>query len=198
MGDVNGYLILPHVMGALEKRAPHVSLTTRHLPPDDTLEALDADELDFAISTGFSPPKSIRSVSLLADEMVCVMRKGHPALKKPLTTKGFLALRHIKIAQSIVDEDIARQHLERDVVLNIPHWLVALSVVESTDLVTSLSRRMASLFNTRGQFELRPLPVGHERFHWCMYWHRRYDEHPAHRWMRDLITEVCGNIAAPE
>lgn len=197
MGDVSESLMLPGMLKALEEKAPRISLTLRHLPPPETLKAFDSDEIDFAISTGLSPPKSIRHVDLLEDEMICIMRKGHPAAKRPLTLKVFLALKHVQIAQSIVDEDFAKQHLSRDIVLNIQHWLVAPLVIESTDLVTSVSRRMANLFNARGKLVLRPLPFARQHFHWRLYWHRRYEDHPAHRWIREVVVQACAGLAAP-
>jgi len=197
MGDVNESLMLPGILKAMEEKAPRISLTVRHLPPPATLKALDSDDIDFAVSTGFAPPKSIRHVDLLEDEMICIMRRGHPAAKRPLTLKAFLALKHVRIAQSIVDEDFARQHLSRDIVLDIPHWLVAPLVIESTDLVTSVSRRMANLFNARRQLALRPLPFARQHFHWRLYWHRRYDDHPAHKWMREVVVRACAALPAP-
>jgi len=196
VGDVNESLILPSILNALEKEAPHVRLTVTHMPPAETLKALDSDEIDFAISTGISHPKSVRTVDLLDDEMICLMRQGHPAAQQPLTLKALLALRHIKISQSIFDENLAKQQLTREIMLHIPQWLSAPFIVESTDFVAVVSRRMANLFNVRGQFELRPLPVGHPHFKWSMYWHRRHDQHPAQKWMRALVAQVCDRIKA--
>jgi len=198
MGDVNESLILPRILNALEKEAPHISLRVTHMPTAETLKALDSDEIDFAISTGISHPKSVRATELLNDEMICLMRKGHPAARQPLTLKALLSLRHIKIAQSIFDESLAKQQLTREIVLDIPQWLAAPFIVESTDFVAVVSRRMANLFNVRGQFELRPILAGRPTFKWCMYWHRRYDQHPAQKWMRTLIVRVCDKIRNAE
>jgi DNA-binding transcriptional LysR family regulator len=123
------------------------------------------------------------------------MRKGHAAAQRPLTLKTFLSLRQMKIAQSIFDEELARQQLNREIMLNLPHWLIAPLVVESTDFVTVVSRRMANLFNTRHQLLLRPLPFGNQTFQWRMYWHRRHDEHPAHKWMRQLVIRACNALS---
>ena len=199
MGDMNEMLILPSILRGLEQSAPRIALSIRHLPPLETVKALDADEIDFAISAGLAHPKSIRSANLLEDEMVCIMRSDHPASRRPLTLKVFLALKHIKIAQSMadtrfIDDELSRQRLKRDIVLNIPHWLAAPSVVECTDLVTAISRRMARRINERGQFAIRPLPLRGQNLVWRLYWHRRHDEHPAHKWMRELVMHVCAPL----
>lgn len=199
MGDMNEFLVLPSVLRTMEKEAPGVALTVNHLSPAETVKALDSGEVDFGISALLTHPKSIRSVDLLTDRMVCIMRRGHPCAKKPLTLGAFLKLRHINIVQAIADtrfveDELARRGLRRNVVLNIPHWLAAPAIVETTDLVTALSERMARRFNQGGQFVLRELPIGKRDLVWRLYWHRRYDALPAHMWMRDMVRRVCAGI----
>jgi DNA-binding transcriptional LysR family regulator len=201
MGDMNEFLVLPSVLRTLEKEAPGVSLAVSHLSPANTLKALDSGEVDFAVSALLSHPKSIRSLDLLKDRMVCIMRSGHPCAKKPLTLAAFLKLRHINIVQAIADtrfveDELTRRGLRRNVVLNIPHWLAAPSIVEDTDLVAAVSERMARRLNTRGQFVLRELPIGKRELVWRLYWHRRFDTAPAHLWMRDMIHRVCAEVQA--
>jgi DNA-binding transcriptional LysR family regulator len=48
--------------------------------------------------------------------------------------------------------------------------------------------------NRDGRFVVRPLPVGGTEFSWRLYWHRRYDARPAHRWIRELFEEAAGEI----
>ncbi len=194
MGDVNESLILPALLKVIEKEAPKVSLKVLHLPVSETLKALDAQEIDFAISAGLSHPVSIRSTPVLEDEMICIMRKGHPAEHRPLTQKAFLALRYINIAQSIFDEQLSKQNLRRDVLLSVPQWLVAPFIVESTNLVTVISRRMASLFNVRKTLALRPLQFGSQLFQWRMYWHQRHDAHPGQKWAREAVIRACTGL----
>lgn len=199
MGDMNEFLVLPAIARELEKRAPNISLEIRHLPPLETVRALDADEVQFAVSTGLEHPRSIRSVELLKDEMVCIMRREHPSARYPLSLSRFLALKHIRIVQTASDTRFVDEHLSREprrqVALSIPHWLVAPSLVESTDLVTVISRRFARSINARDQFEVRALPVGPKSFSWQLYWHSRYDAHPAHNWMRALVQRACAKLA---
>jgi DNA-binding transcriptional LysR family regulator len=106
-----------------------------------------------------------------------------------------LGLRHIKIAQTTADMRLVDGYLSQDtaqeVRLNIPHWLAAPAVVESTDLVTAISRRMAAIVNIDDRFAVRPLPMGPREFFWRIYWHSRYDADPAHTWMRDLVRRAC-------
>jgi DNA-binding transcriptional LysR family regulator len=182
-------------------RVYRLTCNVQHLSPSTTIRALDKDDIDFAISVRLSHPKSIRYIDLLPDKMVCILRKHHPLAQCPWTPDVFLKLRHIKIVQDaadtrFVDDDLTRQQAGRNIVLNIPHWLAAPALVEHTDLVTAISERMARRINDHGQFILRPLPLGSSDLVWRLYWHRRYDTHPAHVWMRELIRRSCKSIRA--
>src|SRR5690606_29124318 len=128
----------------------------RHLPPLETVRALDADDVHLAVSTGLEHSKSIRSVKLLDDKMVCIMRRDHPAAASPLTLKAYLTLNHIRTVQTASDTRLVDEHLsgriKRRVMMTIPHWLAAPALVAQTDLVAAISLRMANLVNTDGTF----------------------------------------------
>lgn len=195
MGDMNEVLFLPSLLHELEKQAPNITVTVQHLPPSETVRALEASAIDFAVSALIKHSKSVHSLELAKDRMVCVMRKDHPAAAQRLTTRAFLALRHLRIVQSagdmrFVEEALFRAGLQRRVTATTPHWLAASYLVETTDLVTALSESMVRRLNVDGRFAVRPLPVGGGEFSWRLYWHRRFDGRPAHRWIRSLFEQL--------
>jgi DNA-binding transcriptional LysR family regulator len=197
MGDLNEVLFLPQLLHMLQERAPHMTLTVAHLSPSETIRALEASTIDFAVSALIKHSKSVRSIELAKDRMVCVMRKGHPAADSRLTMRDFLSLRHLRIVQSagdvrFVEEALSRKGLRRRVMATTPHWLAASYMVERSDLVTALPESMMRRLNRDGRFVVRPLPVGGNEFSWRLYWHRRYDARPAHRWIRELFEAAAG------
>jgi DNA-binding transcriptional LysR family regulator len=199
MGDLHGLLLLPAIMARVEREAPGVALNVVHLPPLRTVEALEADELDFAISTELRHPKSVLSQALYTDRMACVFRTGHPLTGLELTLKRFLSCLHVKVSQSpvdtrFIDDALSRRGLKRKIALNVEHWLAAPYIVQRTDLVTAMWRRMALAGDGDGKLTMCDLPFGPEEFTFDLYWHRRYEAHPAHRWMRNLVGEVCRSL----
>jgi DNA-binding transcriptional LysR family regulator len=202
MGDMNEVLFLPALLHSLEKEAPGITLTVQHLPPSETVRALEASAIDFAVSALIKHSKSVHSMELAKDRMVCVMRRDHPAAKaNRLTTRTFLGLRHLRIVQSagdmrFIEEALFRHGLQRKVMATTPHWLAASYLVETTDLVTALSESMVRQLNVDGRFAVRPLPVGGAEFSWRLYWHRRFDARPAHCWIRTKLEEIVGTIVA--
>ena len=199
MGDMNEFLFLPHILLAMQEESPNITIKVNHLSPMETIKALDNGEIDFAISTKLKHPKSIQSIDLLEDKMVCIMNKKHPLANEELQVNNFTNLRHINIVQSVIDtrfidEDLSNLQLERNVVLNIPHWLAAPAIVEHTNLVAAISDRMAQQLKSKYQFVIKSLPVGESKFHWKLYWHKRYDSDPPQKWLRELVRKVCSTL----
>ncbi len=196
MGDMNEVLFLPELLRRLQDRAPNISLTVQHLAPSETVGALEASAVDFAVSALIKHSKSVHSLELAKDRMVCVMRKDHPAATGRFTAGDFLALRHLRIVQSagdtrFVEEALSKRGLRRKVMATTPHWLAASYLIERSDLVTALSESMIGRLNGDGRFAVRRLPIGGAEFSWRLYWHRRYDARPAHRWLRAMFEQVA-------
>jgi DNA-binding transcriptional LysR family regulator len=196
MSDVIGFLFLPGMIAALEKAAPSIALEISHLPPSETLDALDGDRIDLAVSMGLQHGGAIKELPILEDRMMCLVRDGHP-LQSKNDLDAFLAHRHLRIAMSptdsrFVDNILASLGRSRDVAINIPHWLLAPTLVRVSNLVAVMPGRLAqSVMRETGGLAIVKLPFATESFDWTIYWHRRHDKRAAHIWFRELIATVA-------
>jgi DNA-binding transcriptional LysR family regulator len=199
MSDLVGYLALPHIAQHLRSEAPAMVLNIVHISPEATVIALEADELDFALSMDLSHGKSIRAEPLFTDRMCCVMRADHPLAKLELTLTRFLKYRHMRVAMSptdirFVDNVLAELGQRRRVALTVPHWLLVPRTLVETDLLAVVSGKLAEQFTGAGEIIAKPLPFESQPFDWQIYWHRRYDKSVAHTWMRQTVMEVCATL----
>lgn len=197
MSDILACLILPLLM-ARRPDAARVGYNILHLPPAQTVEALERDEIDVAISMGLDHANSIRSHKLLRDRMVCLMRKAHPAARGGLTFERFIAQQHMKVSMSptdlrFVDEALAERGHRRVIALNVPHWLLVPHVLKTTDLLAVMPGHLATALIDDG-LRMEELPFKSAPFHWMMYWHRRHDQSRANRWLREEIGAVCDGL----
>lgn len=195
LSDFLGNLLLPLLMDRIGHAAPHVFLDVVHLSPLQTCDALERNEIDVAVSMGLEHAATIRRQQLFRDRMVCVMRPTHPLARGNLSLKRFLAARHLKVSMSpsdfrFVDDVLARTDGRRDIALNVPHWLLVPQVVAGTDCVAVMPETFASAIKEVALVQ-RPLPFASEPFDWCLYWHRRHQNDPANRWLRERIVEAC-------
>lgn len=197
MSDLVGALVLPSMMARIRAKAPGLAIEILHLPPEETVAALEADQLDLAVSMHLRHRNTIRSTSLFTDRMVCLMREGHPLGTGTVTMKKFLAFSHVRVAMSPTDirfvDSVLGKGLQRDVALTVPHWLLVPRILASTDLITVMSERAARQFVDSGTV-MRPLPFPAGQFDWTMYWHRRHEHSRAHQWLRGQMQAVSREI----
>jgi DNA-binding transcriptional LysR family regulator len=196
-------VLLPRLLARVWGEAPGVDVRVSNLgsePNDDLAE----DRVDLAIGvTGQfgdpEPPQGVRLKRVLSDRFVCVVREGHPIIKRRLSLDEFVALPHALVAPrgasgSIVDTALARLGKKRRVACEVPHFLVAPHVVRETDLVLTLAERVArSLGPMLGLRQLAP-PLALEGFSMSMVWHERQHADAAHAWLRAAIASVAKEL----
>ena len=191
MSDILAHLILPGLL-ARRPAASRIAFNIVHTPPADTLNALERDEIDLAVSMGLEVPSSIRAAKLLDDRMVCLMRRDHPLARGRLTLARFLAQGHVKVSISptdmrFVDDVLAERGQRRRIALNVPHWLVVPHVLEGSDLLAVLPRRLPDAVEG-DRLTAHELPFRSQPFAWTMYWHRRHDRSRPSLWLREQVA----------
>lgn len=196
MSDLLSLLILPGLSERLSRDAQGITIETVHLSPEATLDALETNRVDMAVSTGLAVPKSIEEAALQDDEVVVIARSGHPAADSIASMDGFLAQRHVKIAQSPIDDRFADRQLAesgraREIALTVPHWLVVPEIVACSDLVATLPLSIARRFAADGRIALHRPPFERTALRWSLYWHRRHSGDAGHSWLRNAVADAA-------
>jgi DNA-binding transcriptional LysR family regulator len=199
--SVNNYaavVLAPPLVAAVTAAAPSVQLDLRPSGTLDIVEQLDRGDLDLAVGSLDNPGERFATAPLLEDPFVMVMRRGHPASRRKLTAVAFAALPHLEISSSgedtrFIDRWLSERGGERRIALRAP-YLSAAPILVQSDLVATLSRRIAQEFVRNHPLQIRQPPYDPPRVRTSMLWHRRLDRHPAHRWLRDVILSVTKNL----
>jgi len=198
LSDVLSYLVLPQLCADIADAGRGLGLDVVHLPPLQTVDALEKDDIDLAVSMELQHSTSIKSETAFADKMVCVMRKSHRLASRRLTLDTFLAERHVRVSMSptdlrFVDDVLAERRLKRNTALNVPHWLVVPQILRHTDYLAVMPARLADKFAQKA-LVVRDLPFASAAFEWKLYWHRRHDDNPAILWLRTQFRTACQSL----
>lgn len=196
-------VVLPRLLATLSREAPGVDVRVASLG-SRAFEHLGEGRSDIAIGVVGAmgepiPPRGIRSRRLLTDDFVCVVREGHPRLKKRLSLDDFVSLSHALVAPrgksgSVVDTALAKLGKTRRVAVEVPHFLVAPHIVRETDLILTLARRVArALAPLLGLRQLAP-PLELPGFSMAMVWHERQHNDPAHVWLRAVVASAAAEL----
>lgn len=198
---VNNYAAVVSVgpiLATVRAQAPTVRLS---LVPSGTLnltDRLDRGELDLALSGRAIDGERFASQQVIEDRFVAVLRSGHPALRKRLTAGALAELGHLGISSSgenldFVDAFFKARKSARFVASDVP-YLSAGAVLVQSNLVAILGRKLAMEFRRAYPIEIRELPFEAPVLQSMMSWHRRFDDVPAHRWLRSTIIGAATTL----
>jgi len=197
---INNYaavVVAPPLVTAVSSAAPSVQLDLRPSGTLDVIECLDRGDLDLAIGSLDSFGERFACTQLLEDEFVMVMRRRHPAGRGALSAKVLAGLTHLDPPTGentdFLDAWLSERGLTRRIALRAP-YLSARAILSRSDLAATLSRRIAQEFVRSDRLQIHELPVKSPVVRTTMLWHRRLDEHPAHRWLRDRIVAATKNL----
>lgn len=179
--------------------APRVSLRFVPNAPDDA-QALREGSVDLAVGIYGELPPELRTRQLLTDRFVCVVREGHPTVKRRLTLADFLALEHLQVAPrgqpgGYLDDVLAAKGLTRRVARAVPFFLGALQLVARTDYVLTVSERIARAMGPALGLKLFEPPLPLAPYALKLVWHPRFDGDAAHGWLREVMLRAAKHTA---
>jgi DNA-binding transcriptional LysR family regulator len=180
------------VVAAVRAQGPKVRLSLLPSGTLDLVDKLDHGELDLAISAREPVGERFASRLLIEDRYVVALRSGHPALRSKLTAASLADLQHLAISSSGEALEFLDQ-VRRSVALDVP-YLSAGAVLVQSNLAAILGRKLAQEFRRAHPIEIRELPFEAPRLRSVMMWHRRFDDMPAHRWLRETIIAATATL----
>lgn len=160
----------------------------RNLRYGETWLALDHERLTDA---------DYRSEILFEDRFVVISRRGHPRIPDVLRLEDLEKLEHVVIGwggdytHSPSELRLDRLGVRRRVGLSVPTLATLPLVVENQDLVATATEKVARYFARSFAIDIHPMPVAVPPLPVYMVWHRSFDNHEGHSWLRGLLKEIC-------
>jgi DNA-binding transcriptional LysR family regulator len=192
--DYAEMITMPRLLPVLREKAPGVDVVSLFLG-DDVERAVQARDIDLAVVTQLRGLSGILQQRIRHEEMVVLLRRGHPALRKRLTARSYAELDHVLVTPrglpgSAVDSALEPLGLSRRVVLRIPHFAAAAHIVAKTDLVVTVVAGFADEIAERWRLATLPAPVEVHGFTFSIGYSSSYQDDPAHRWFREQVVDA--------
>jgi DNA-binding transcriptional LysR family regulator len=193
MAEDAAFYLLPLVIKRLAVEAPGIDIkvhSTAQILAADLLAAGTAELAVGRVPRKF--PKELLSRPVYQERVVCIGRRGHPALRK-LTLEKFLAAQHIialpnMLMPSRLDVTLAKLGHARRVALSVPHFLMVPSLLPGTEMLGTVAERVARHFAPIVGLDVRPLPFALAPYEVAIIWHRGYEQDAGHAWLRRVIA----------
>lgn len=205
--DYIQFLLLPRLAAALAVEAPAIRLTVLPTNPIKTLQLLESNQVEFAIGQYGAPPDALRTRHLYNEAVVCLLRRGHPALRRPWDRSAYAAAAHVRVTSSfggnfsaVLEQTLQTHAIELKVQMTLSSYLATPYVVARTDLVATTPGSVAHALARSLPVEIVPVPVEVPPISIALYWHERYQADAAHQWLRNRIAamfvELSGELPA--
>jgi DNA-binding transcriptional LysR family regulator len=191
--DAIEFVVIPHLAALMAKRLPRASLRVVTIDHMVASNGLATGEVDLLIGMPPTLPPGCTSERLFRDDMVCVVRAGHPTIRgRKLTLAAYVDTPHVEVAlfgraDPRVDTVLARIHRARRIAVSVPHFSAIAPVVEQTSAIATLARRLAGVLAHRRPLRLLPLPIELPPIEIVQIHHARTDGDAGTQYLRGLV-----------
>jgi DNA-binding transcriptional LysR family regulator len=198
MTDIGEIVFLPELVERLRQAAPGVSLSTVRTTATTLRDDMEAGKVDLAIGPLPQLKAGFFQRRLFRQRYVCLFRKGHALDVRRPSLADFKAAEHLIIGSAgtghgKVDELIRRAGVERSVRLTIPHFVSVGHILRRTDMVATVTERLAESLAEPFDLSFRPHPIDLPEVAINVFWHAKVHRSPAHQWLRGLVFDLFGD-----
>lgn len=197
--DYIDFVVVPHLVDELQRRAPHILLRIVGPNPRRLGEIMSSGEIDMALTYFPAPPGNVRTRPLFRDRMVGIARAGHPLFERPLSLQRYCDVAHVAIKpaegadmyNALIDSALSNEGCQRRIAVSKPTFMGVPFLIAQSDLLSTVPERIAQRFTDIAAIRIFEPPLKLAPINVVLMWHDRTHNHPLHRWLRDLIYEVC-------
>jgi DNA-binding transcriptional LysR family regulator len=194
-------LFLPRLVAHLKTEAPLCPVEVLALSGDAHYQAhLAQGEVDVVVGNWNQPPGELHMGRLFGDEVVCLVSREHPAVRRGWTVADWLAAEHIAPtpthpgARGVIDDQLAALGLQRRITARCAHFSLIPDIVASSLLVLTTGRQFCERFTERLPLAVLPCPVPLARLLYYQLWHARTHHSAAAIWLRESVRSVAASL----
>jgi DNA-binding transcriptional LysR family regulator len=186
--------ILPPLLRRLCHAAPDMRMIVKTVGRQDAIRALEAGEIDLALGYLWSIPETCLSEDLYEEGYLVVLRPENALRGLAWTAETYAAAKHLVVSPAgklsgIVDLELERHGLVRQVVVAVPLFFAALATVAATDLIATLPSRIVRAHAANFGLEIREPPIPIRPFRVSATRHRRNARSGLHSWLVEQVRQ---------
>lgn len=198
--------LLPKLISRLRIEAPDVVLDCL-TPSDVNYIDLEQGRIDLAINRFEDLPKIFYQKTIWQEGYACLMNKDYAHLDH-FNLEHYLAAQHIWVSKTglgvgygvtpersggidWVDLALGQLGKKRKITCFTRHYMMPAVLIAENDLIATVPKRIAVLFEHHPQLVLKAVPFFIPDFELKMAWSPLVQQGVSHRWFRQLLMEVA-------
>lgn len=195
--DVFRAMLVPALVGLVENEAPNIVLemVVQDKKPQELQVMLRDGELDTAMLPRALLEEDMSHEVLINDQLILIVRKGHPALEKPVTKETLSKLRYVATSSShalrqLADEKFEELGVTRQIVCVMPDTSMTPAIIEASDTVGVIGYVLAKQILRDHPITVLNTPLKMPKVAASLAWSKTVDEDQGHKWMRQRIAQI--------
>ena len=201
--------LFPAVLQQLRELAPGLTLDVM-TPSDVSFLDVERGKIDLVINRFDQMPQSFHQITLWTDSFSCLLSRDNPILER-FDLESYLAANHIWVSKTgmgvgvgVDPDDVQRlgwvDHAldaigkKRNIRVFTRHYQAAMTLAEQNDLIVTLPTRATWLKRDNPRVVVRDCPFTVPPLELKMAWSPLLQHNPAHRWVRQLITQIARDL----
>jgi DNA-binding transcriptional LysR family regulator len=193
-------VLAPPLLARLAQEAPRCLLAIAHADRTNWEALLEGGQASLAVGVLPEPPALYTRLRLLPEAFCTLMRPGHPLAEEDLTLERFAGVPHLLHSPNgsrdgALDAVLREAGHPRRLGAVVAHLSAVPEILQRTDMVITLSSRLAAQLALAHRLVLRdpPIEVRHTRL--SLVFHRRLEADAGHAWLRRLILAIARDVA---
>jgi DNA-binding transcriptional LysR family regulator len=177
----------------LSKASPRLRISLINLANDYSIRELELGKVDLVVSVNWHAPEQLMQKRLYNERFVCLMHKEHSLANRKLTVDDYANAMHIMVAplgkeRGFIDEQLTQRGLRRHVRLSVADFSQLETHLLDGEHIVTLPHRVALDLREKDELIIKQLPFEVPSFDYYMFWHRRFSNQNANRWVREIVS----------
>ena len=190
--------IIPKLVAKLAKVSPNINVHAFPIQNYEAINALSYGKIDLSIGYFNFPIRGNNSYiaeKLYEEHYVLAARSGHKIFKGKLSLEKIANENHLLISpygpiKNLVDQALDLQGLTINIKTIVPSLFTALSILEKSDLVVTLPKRIAKENMKKFGIKYSDLPIEGGSFQIHAVRHIRDLANPLHTWLTKILLDL--------
>ena len=194
-------VLAPRLLARMAQEAPRALLAIRHADRTNWEALLESEAAIIAVAVLPEPPALYTRLRLLPEAFCTLMRPGHPLATGELTPARFAGVPHLLHSPNgsrdgALDRATAEAGHPRRIGAVVAHLSAVPEILLRTDMIMTLSARLAHQLAEAHGLVARDPPVSTEHTRLSLVFHRRFEADAGHAWLRRLVLAIARDVPA--
>lgn len=189
-------VILPPLLQYLRQHAPNIRINCSTFTQDLSNTGMITGGVDLAFGRISDPADNLVVREAMKESLACLVSQKHSTIKHRISVQQLEKFSHVVVKpygklKTGVFQSLSSQKIKRNVACTVTHFHMVTNLLIDSDYIAILPQQLCNLFTQNKQIKQLKPPIDLGEFPFHLAWHRRYQNDPAHQWLRQQIMTCC-------